>query len=77
MIGLNEEGRRVLAEDNGVVLQVVCQAECWVVAEGWPSWSYVLRSLGCKDIYMVVKGLSLGELWEVRATGLDQSRIHS
>ncbi len=76
-IGLSQEDKKVLAEDNGVVPHVVCQAECWVVAEGWPSWSYVLRSLGCKDIYTVVKGLSLGELLEVRATGLDPSRIHS
>ena len=75
--GLDNGGRKVLAEDNGVVPQVECKAECWVVAEGWPSWSFVLRALGCEEIYTVVKGLSLSELLEVRATDLDQSRIHS
>ncbi len=75
--GVEKENGKVLAEENGVIPQVVCQAEYWVMAEGWPSWSYVLKSLGCKDIFTIVKGLSLGELLGVRASGLDPSRVHS
>ena len=60
----------IQSEENGLIPQVDCRFESWVLAEGWPSWSYVLKSLGCKDLHTVVKGLSLGGLLEVRATRL-------
>ena len=74
-----EEGtRRVkLTEENGVVPQLDCNLESWIVAEGWPSWSFVLKALGCKDLHTVVKGLTLEELLELRATSLDNTRVHS
>ena len=76
-MGMESDSKVILSEENGVIPQVECRAESWVVAEGWPSWSFVLRSLGCKDVHTVVKGLALAELLEVRATGLDPARIHS
>ena len=70
-------GSEILSEENGLIPKVDCRFESWVLAEGWPSWSYVLKSLGCKDVHTVVKGLSLGELLEVRATGLNTSKVHT
>ena len=64
-------------EENGLVPRLECNFESWVLAEGWPSWSFVLRALGCKDLFTIVKGLKLEELMEVRESGLDQRRIHS
>ena len=76
VIGL-EEDKAQMSEENGLVPRLECRFESWVLSEGWPSWSYVLKSLGCKDLHTVVKGLSLGELLEVRATGLNPSKVHS
>ena len=67
----------ILSEENGLIPKVECGFESWVLAEGWPSWSYVLKSLGCKDVRTVVKGLALSELLEVRATGLDTAMVHT
>ena len=67
----------IQSEENGLIPRVDCSFESWVLAEGWPSWSYVLKSLGCKDLHTVVKGLSLGGLLEVRATGLETSKVHT
>ena len=67
----------IQSEENGLIPQVDCRFESWVLAEGWPSWSYVLNLLGCKDLHTVVKGLSLGGLLEVRATGLEASTVHT
>ena len=66
-----------LVEENGVIPRVECHFESWVMAEGWPSWSYVLKSLGCRSLHTVVKGLTLEELLEVRETGLERSKVHS
>ena len=66
-----------LVEENGVIPRVECHFESWVMAEGWPSWSYVLKSLGCRSLHTVVKGLTLEELLEVRETGLEISKVHS
>jgi len=76
VIGVERDSRG-LSEENGSVPRLDCRFESWVLAEGWPSWSYVLKSLGCQDLYTVVKGLSIVELMELRSTGLDTSRLHS
>ena len=72
------KGRRLeLVEENGVVPRLDCQFESWVVAEGWPSWSFVLKALGCKELHTVVKGLKLEELLELRAAGLENAKLNS
>ena len=76
VIGLERDIGR-MSEENGLVPKLDCRFESWVLAEGWPSWSFVLKSLGCRDVHTVMKGLTLGELLEVRATGLESSRVHS
>ena len=76
VIGLKKDSMGLFKE-NGLVPKLDCRFESWVLAEGWPSWSYVLKSLGCKDLHTVVKGLSLGGLLEVRATGLEASKVHT
>ena len=37
----------------------------------------MLKALGCKDLHTIVKGLKLEELLELRAAGLDNSRVNS
>ena len=41
-----------------------------VLAEGFPSWSFVLKSLGCTEIHTVIKGLTLEEKDELGTAGV-------
>ncbi len=55
-----------IQEEGGVVPQLDGGFVSLVLAEGFPSWSFVLKSLGCKKIYTVTKGLTLEERDEVK-----------
>ena len=47
-----------LVEENGVIPRVECHFESWVMTEGWPSWSYVLKYLGCRYLHRPPLGIS-------------------
>ena len=68
---------RLLTEECGTIPQLQCNFESWVLSEGWPSWSFVLKSLGSDDLHTAVQGLSLTELMELKASGLDRKSIYS
>ena len=50
-----------LQEEGGIVPQLDGDFVSLVLAEGFPSWSFVLKSLGCTEIHTVTKGLTLEE----------------
>lgn len=49
--------------------------QSWVVAEGWPSWAFSLQSLGCGDMKVASKGLSLRELAVLKQTSLNKAIV--
>ena len=44
--------------------------DSWVMSEGWPSWSFILESLGGSNISTCCTKLSLIEREEVMMSGL-------
>ena len=59
-----------LQEEGGIVPQIDGSFVSLVLAEGFPSWSFVLKSLGCTEIHTVTKGLTLEEKDEMVAAGV-------
>ena len=55
-----------IQEECGVVPQLDGDFVSLVLSEGFPSWSFVLQSLGCKKIHTVTDGLTLEEKNELR-----------
>ena len=56
-----------LQEEVGIVPQLDGSFVSLVLAEGFPSWSFVLRSLGCQEIHTITKGLTLEAKDELRS----------
>ena len=44
-----------LQEEGGIVPRLDGEFVSLVLAEGFPSWSFVLKSLGCTEIHTVTK----------------------
>ena len=59
-----------LQEEGGIVPQLDGGFVSLVLAEGFPSWSFVLKSLGCTEIHTVTKGLTLEEKDEMISAGV-------
>ena len=55
-----------IQEECGVVPQLDGDFVSLVLSEGFPSWSFVLQSLGCNKIHTVTDGLTLEEKNELR-----------
>lgn len=54
----------------GEIPVVKMDFDSWVLAEGWPSWSFILESLGGNNISTCCSKLSLREREEVMMSGL-------
>ena len=61
-----DESGGCLQEEGGIVPQLDGGFVSLVLAEGFPSWSFVLQSLGCSEIHTITKGLTLEGMNEVR-----------
>ena len=49
------------AEMIGKIPAINMEFDSWVLAEGWPSWSFILESLGGTNVSICCSKLSLRE----------------
>ena len=62
-------------EEVGTIQRWVVPEGCVVLSEGWPSWTFALRALGCHDVVTWAVFDSHREKEEFRATGVGKTLV--
>ena len=62
---------------NGVLELIDWHGPVLVVSEGWPSWSFALRNLGCSDIATLARFRQPRLREEFKSTTLGSTYVNS